>query len=204
MSQVREANYDEVYHAQSHFRRVLDSMARPGKINELEALEISTPSSLSRAASYVALAMLNGDVGYWDVAGSAELRDYLRVNVGCLHSKLEEADYVFVDGSGSASVVALAKEGLLTYPDLGATLVIDVSQVVGYPVDGYVGVEISGPGVLGSKRIWIGGLDRTWIHELSVKNAEFPLGVDVIFAFEDEDGESKVCCLPRSSRLTLI
>lgn len=59
---IRETVYDEIFDAQRHFRTVLDSMSRPGKINRFAPLALTTPEGLTRAAAYVGFALLNADV----------------------------------------------------------------------------------------------------------------------------------------------
>ena len=40
---VREIRYDEVFDAQKHFRSLLDSMTRPGRISVLDAVPLDAP-----------------------------------------------------------------------------------------------------------------------------------------------------------------
>jgi len=42
----REIQYDEIFDAQAHYRLLLDSMARPGKINVMPQLELTTPRGI--------------------------------------------------------------------------------------------------------------------------------------------------------------
>lgn len=204
MSLVREVNYDEVRHAQSHFRKVLDSMARPGKVNELESVDIYRPQVISRSALYVSLALMNGDVSFWESQSDEALAAFLSVNAGCSASDVESADFLLLKGVEKPDLLERVKEGLLTYPDLGATLILDVVAVSEQPLDEAMSLEIGGPGVKGSKRIWIRGLDAAWISALLEKNAEFPLGVDTVLAFDGADGVARVCCLPRSALFKTI
>ena len=62
---VREAAYDEVFDSQCHFRSILDSMARPGKINDLKRLGFEPPQSLLSATTAVCLSLLNQDVSFY-------------------------------------------------------------------------------------------------------------------------------------------
>lgn len=204
MSLVREVNYDEVMHAQSHFRKVLDSMARPGKVNELDSVDIHHPLGISRSSLYVSMALLNGDVSYWDSRSNEALNAFLRINVGSLASNLQDADFLLLKGTDQPDIIEQAKEGLLTYPDLGATLIVDVIAVSEQPLNDAMSLEISGPGVDREKRIWIQGLDASWVPALREKNEEFPLGVDTVLAFDGADGVARLCCLPRSARFKTI
>ena len=53
-----ELNYDTVFDAQEHFRVLLDSMSRPGKINVLPAMDILPPDGLQHAAALTGFALL--------------------------------------------------------------------------------------------------------------------------------------------------
>ncbi len=201
---IREVAYDEVFDAQLHFRSVLDSMARPGKINKLKDVDLSPPEGIIRSTMAVCMSLLNRDTSFYLAKGNAEAEDYIRINTGSLPSSLEKADFLVVDGDESAEIVQLAKEGILTYPEQSATFVIQVEGLSNDEVPDSLGIEISGPGVKDVSKLFVAGLEASWIEALNEKNFEFPLGVDVIFTSDGLDGEAFVACLPRSSNLKRI
>ena len=43
--------YDEVFHAQRHFRSLLDSMSRPGTIERLDPVDFSPSPHLNKASA---------------------------------------------------------------------------------------------------------------------------------------------------------
>lgn len=204
MAFVREQNYNEVFDAQAHFRSLLDSMARPGKINVFPKSEIDPPREFSVAAAYLAFALLNRDVSYYCAYDTVEIEEYLRINTSCLAAELKSADFLFVKSEESPDVVRLAKPGLLTYPETGATFVVDVARVWDHERPSALGLRLSGPGIDGERSIWVQGWQAAWVEELTEKNEEFPLGVDTILVFENEAGEPSVCAMPRSTKITLI
>ena len=59
---IRETAYDEIFDAQRHFRTLLDSMSRPGKINRFAPLALTPPEGFPRATTYVAFALLNAEL----------------------------------------------------------------------------------------------------------------------------------------------
>lgn len=204
MALVRESNYDEVFDSQAHFRQVLDCMARPGKVNTLHALPIDVPFGVERSAVYVCLALLNRDVSYYFSSGSSDIEDYIRINTGCLPGELEEADFVVVNGTDIPEMLELAKEGILTYPEGGATFIVQVSGVSSSEIAPAMKLRLSGPGIDCERVIWVSGWQRQWVETLSEKNSEYPLGVDTILSFKSHTGESKICCLPRSTKIEII
>ena len=77
---LRETVYNEIYDSQRHFRTILDSMSRPGKLNRFAPVGLTPPSALSKTAAYVGLALLNADVTYNAELLGPDAAEYLRVN----------------------------------------------------------------------------------------------------------------------------
>lgn len=147
----RETIYDPVFDAQEHYRLLLDSMARPGKINLLPRMQLSVPAAspetaghaistatasqsgpaiLTEAAALVGFALLNADVSFHvDGAGADQATRYLLVNTSARPAEAEEADFVFASGQASAMLVESMKKGSLPYPEEGATLVANVGAL---------------------------------------------------------------------------
>ncbi|MEM9160580.1 MAG: phosphonate C-P lyase system protein PhnH, partial [Verrucomicrobiota bacterium] len=97
-----------------------------------------------------------------------------------------------------------AKEGVLTYPELSATFILQVTGLSSSPEAGMVGIDITGPGVKESATVYVGGLNPGWVDSLMEKNSEFPLGVDAILVADSANGTPEVMCLPRTSSLKII
>lgn len=198
---VREAAYDEVFDSQCHFRSILDSMARPGKINDLKRLGFEPPQSLLSATTAVCLSLLNQDVSFYMARGNPASEEFLKVNTGSRSADLEEADFIIVDEDESPDLLGLVKEGLLTYPEAGATIILQTKGFEDEQADGFQGIRLEGPGIDGVMELHVRGLGLEWIEALRAKNSEFPLGVDLILVSDSEPGEQKVACIPRSSRI---
>lgn len=191
----RETVYDPVFDAQQHYRVLLDAMARPGKINILPGMPLTPPPGLSGAAALVGFALLDGDVSFCVEGGDAAIARYLAVNTASRQEDLANADFVFAVGLALPAVVERMKKGSLSYPDEGATLVLDVD---GLGV-GQLSLTLTGPGVKGRKTISVSGLSLSLVEALQECNAEFPLGVDLVMT----DASFRVACIPRSSRVQI-
>jgi alpha-D-ribose 1-methylphosphonate 5-triphosphate synthase subunit PhnH len=193
---VKEILYDEVFDAQEHYRILLDSMARPGKINVLPEIELTTPKGIHLAGALAGFALLNADVSYY-VEGVAayEVSRYLLVNTSARPVASEQADYIFLDGSAPAELLPQLKVGTLPYPEDSATVVAAVDGLANES-DG-LGLLLTGPGVQGERRLCVVGLDRSFFEALATINVEFPLGIDVILT----DPERRVACIPRSTKI---
>ncbi|HXB07437.1 MAG TPA: phosphonate C-P lyase system protein PhnH [Puia sp.] len=195
----REIYYDEVFDAQKHYRLVLDSMARPGKINVLPRLELNIPAGIHAAGALVGFALLNSDVAYCVEGPEAEVVSrYLLVNTSARPVAREEADYVFLVGAVPAALLYSLKVGTLPYPEDSAT-VIAMAEQLANEGEG-IQLLLNGPGIDGERKLCVNGLDRSFFEALTTINGEFPLGVDLILT----DSGYRVACIPRSTRVRVV
>jgi alpha-D-ribose 1-methylphosphonate 5-triphosphate synthase subunit PhnH len=201
----REIQYDEIFDAQEHYRLLLDGMARPGKINVMPRMELTTPQGIHSAGALVGFALLNSDVSFYVDGPSAEdVSLYLLVNTSAKPAEAEEADYVYLNGTAAAEILYRLKTGTLPYPENSATVIAAVGELGGGEggagaMDGSGGLMLilSGPGVDGERKLSVTGLDVALLEALVTINAEFPLGIDLVLT----DPMGRVACIPRSSRV---
>jgi alpha-D-ribose 1-methylphosphonate 5-triphosphate synthase subunit PhnH len=191
----REIQYDEIFDAQAHYRLLLDSMARPSKINVMPRMELTTPQGIHAAGALVGFALLNSDVTFYvDGPAAEDVSLYLLVNTSARPAEAEAADYVFLDGADTAELLYRLKTGTLPYPENGATVIAAVHELGGGT--GLV-LTLSGPGVDGERRLSVAGIDAALLEALVTINAEFPLGIDLVLT----DPMGRIACIPRSSRV---
>ena len=191
----REIQYDEIFDAQAHYRLLLDSMARPGKINVMPTLELTTPQGIHAAGALVGFALLNSDVSFYVDGSSAEdVSLYLLVNTSARPAEAETADYVYLNGTADADILYRLKTGTLPYPESSATVIAAVEELGGET--GLV-LTLSGPGVDGERQLSVAGLNTALLEALVTINAEFPLGIDLMLT----DPTGRIACIPRSNRV---
>lgn len=193
---VREIAYNEIFDAQQHFRLLLDSMARPGKINQLDGVIVQPPGGLHPASALIGLALLNADVTF-HTDGPA-IGEYLRLNTASRPADAASADFLFTNGRYEPASLIEAKIGLLTYPETGASVIIDVEAISAEPRAGSLALRLQGPGVDGHAVVFLRGLNKSFLQSIKLKNAEYPLGIDAIFT----DPTGHICCMPRSNRFS--
>jgi len=199
----REAAYDDVHHAQQHFRSILDSLARPGTIQPLDPVVLTPTSHLNSASVLVAFALLNADVSFHLVDMHDEDAAYLTANTRADAGPIEDAAFVFVGGAAPADALEGASCGSLLYPDTSATLVIQVDALSDRPLPGGVKLTLQGPGVADRAVVCAHGLSPDLLLALQARNAEFPLGLDAIVTCDDGgSGAPRVVGIPRTSRLS--
>src|SRR5271155_3012849 len=106
----REVIYDEVFDAQQQFRLLLDSMARPGKINIMPDMDILPPAGLNKASAMIAFALLNTDVSFYaEGEGSDAIESYIALNTTAAQVSVGEADFIFINGLYDAGIIFDAK-----------------------------------------------------------------------------------------------
>jgi len=194
---TRETTYNDIYDAQRHFRVLLDAMARPGRINLLPSVEVSPPAPLTRGAAWIALALLNSDVHFHVGAADEAASAYLQANTGSRPSAASGADFLFLNGTGSAAALREAPLGLPAYPEGGATAVAMVGGLGRSSAQGGLALTLTGPGIEHQEQVCISGLSAEFLEIRQDRNAEFPLGLDFMFV----TGDGHVLCLPRTTRV---
>src|SRR5262245_23663581 len=199
---VRETVYDEVFHAQRHFRSLLDSMSRPGKINALDPVDLSPPPHLNRASVLVAFALLNVDVSFHLLSMSDGDETYLTTNTRARVAPIEAATFVFTNGENTPGALEGINCGTLTYPDTAATIVIQVEALSPEPLTGGLKLTLEGPGIETSACVYVRRLTPDLLLALQARNAEFPLGIDSVLTCDDERGVPQVVGIPRTAKVS--
>lgn len=194
-----EENYDIVFDAQQHFRLLLDSMSRPGKINTFPQLDILPPDGLNQAAALTGFALLNPDVTYY-IAGdnSEDIASYFLVNTASRHAAIVVADYVFLTAAFATEGLEGARTGTAIYPEDSATFIACAEKITAQAHEGSLTITLKGPGVNGKAEVFVSGITSELLEFVKVRNSEYPLGIDLIVT----DRHSNMVCIPRSNKFT--
>jgi alpha-D-ribose 1-methylphosphonate 5-triphosphate synthase subunit PhnH len=199
---VREIAYDEVFDAQKHFRSILDSIARPGKINRLGAVSLDPPPGLNAASVLAAFALLDANTTFHVAGMERGEAAYLTANTNAARADLSKAHFVFASGMDSPEFLEDVDCGTLPYPDTAATLVLQVARASASPLADSLRLTLRGPGIQAETAVFVQGLSPDLLLAIQARNAEFPLGLDTIATFVDEAGAPCVFGLPRSTKVT--
>ncbi|HEX3385074.1 MAG TPA: phosphonate C-P lyase system protein PhnH [Mucilaginibacter sp.] len=194
-----ELNYDTVFDAQHHFRLLLDSMSRPGKINKLESGEIFPPEGLNQASALTGFALLNPDVTCFAAGPNGDDAVlYFLVNTSSPRAEIEDADYIFLPENYYSTDLAAARIGTPKYPEDSTTIIAEASAVSTEPIEGALRLTLKGPGVNGEAEAFVIGIDERLLVFLKEQNSEYPLGLDLIIT----DRQSQVLCIPRTNKFS--
>ncbi len=181
-----------VFDAQRTFRAVMNGFAEPGTEHALDAQGPRCPG-FSVAMTAIALTLADFETRLWlDAAAPIDAASYLRFHTSApIVAEPMGAAFAFVTRPRDLVRLATFAQGSLEYPDASATIVLDVEAI-----DTSRGWSLTGPGIVGTRRLTVPNLPDTFVHDLVTNRALFPCGVDIIFCAGD-----RIAALPRSTRV---
>lgn len=175
------------------FRTLLDALAHPGRIYELDA-QCGVPAGLSPAMTAALLTLVDVDAPLWLPGGTgAGTARFLRFHCSSrIVRKPRLAAFVAVPAGCGMPALADCSQGDPAYPDRSATLLIEVASLeTGAPL------RLAGPGIEDEQILRVQGLPGDFLEQWQANALRFPLGVDVVLT----QGRL-VCGLPRTCRMT--
>ncbi len=171
-------------HAAHAFRSVMEAMARPGKIHEIDGAE--PPAPLSKAGGAVLLTVCDRDTPIY-LAGALEcdaVRAWLAFHTGA--PIVGPSHAMFAIGTWEAlGPLSAYPVGTADYPDRSATLIVEREELG-------EGAKLTGPGIKE-----VASLNLPEIAVFQDNHALFPLGLDFIFT-----SGSQLAALPRSTEVS--
>ena len=182
--------------AQADFRVLLDSMARPGQLRHFSSQSLQPPAPLNHASTIVALTLLDSEVAH-HAAFPETVSHFLTAATGSPAASPSGAAFLFLPDSTHLEALAEARTGDLAYPELGATVVLQLDTLSADPLPHSLPLTTTGPGVDGALTFHAAGLNSAFLTLLANRNAEFPLGLDLILT-----AGNTLVSLPRSQKLS--
>ena len=193
--------FDAVNHTQQIYRKLLDCMARPGKVNSIEPYLVQDDheSLFSKPLLSLAYTLVDREVSFHVISDLKEKAEqYIYWQTFSQAAELHEAHYVFIgkqlSDSEIQSVMNEVKAGTLEDPHLSATILIQVNTLTDSPGDG-MKLKLTGPGIQGTREVYADGMSSGWITERKKINSEFPLGVDMILT----TSSGEIMAIPRTT-----
>lgn len=175
--------------SQRVFSALLEALSQPGRLVEL-------PED-GNGLDGISLALLDGEVSFHVPGGAGDFGECVARATGSRTVPLSEADLAFFS-SGDAEGLSEMKRGTLEAPEEGATAVVLVEKLS--PEGGEAVLELSGPGVPGTRTLGVDGFTRGAVEAVRESRAGYPLGVDVYLV----DGAGRVAGLPRSTGVEVV
>ena len=167
------------------FRRVMEAMARPGTLHDVEGA--LPPAPLSPAAGAVLLTLCDTDTPVY-LAGDADCADvraWIAFHTGA--PMVGPSHCLFALGSWEAlAPLSAYAVGTPEYPDRSATLIVERPDLQ------TSGATLQGPGIRESAH-----LSLPEVAAFRSNAALFPLGLDFIFT-----SGNRLAALPRTTRVS--
>lgn len=167
------------------FRSVMEAMARPGTIRDIQGAV--PPAPLSVAAGSVLLTLCDTDTPVYlaDEADHDDVRAWLAFHTGAPLTGPSHA--MFAVGDWDALMpLSSYPIGTPEYPDRSTTLIVECAKL------GANGATLRGPGIKSEATL---SLPET--RAFQSNRAMFPLGLDFIFTCGD-----RLAALPRSTEVS--
>ena len=167
------------------FCQVMQAMARPGTILDIEGA--APPAPLSKAAGAVLLTLCDTETPVC-LTGAAEcnaVRDWLAFHTGAPIAGASECSFAVGSWASLAPLQAYPL-GTSRYPDRSATLIVECASLAPS------GATLTGPGI---KETACLSLPETEAFRLNARL--FPLGLDFIFT-----SGSHLAALPRTTQVS--
>jgi alpha-D-ribose 1-methylphosphonate 5-triphosphate synthase subunit PhnH len=181
LSGVETGFADLALESQAVFRGALEALSRPGKIVECR-----------RAATALALALLDQDTRLWASQRAKRETATLRFHTGCnMVEQAAQADFLLVADVAELPDLDSLACGSDEAPHRSATIILRVASLA---ADG--GWKLSGPGIHGAAQLRVGGLGAPFLEQWARNGKRFPRGVDLFLCAGD-----RLCGLPRTTLL---
>ena len=189
---------DLVHDLQHIYRKLLNSMSRPGSIENINSIgqKVNMQIDLDKNLTALLMSLLDGEVSYCFIA-PADKNAESKINQLTYATKscIAQADYIIITNRASEQQMQLAlseaKMGTLRNPHESATVIIQVEQLSNDKQ-----LQLKGPGIKDKQDLYVQD-DRQWLIYRNEKVQEFPLGIDIVMI----DTKGNIACLPRTTRI---
>lgn len=182
---------DSVQDAQQTFRRLLDALANPGRVEAIANAPMP-PDGLTAACAAACLTLLDLETRVWMQPGLDDaVRSWLAFHTGCrFTSDAQQSHFAVIWDVSNMPQLQAFHWGSAEYPEASTTLLIQTPLLVQGE-----SVVLQGPGILGERAIAPQVPADFWTQWAGNHRA-YPLGVDV-FLFSQHE----VMGLPRTARV---
>lgn len=182
--------------SQQAFDAFLHSLAEPGTVHDLdtEVLAAGVPSVALLAltlADVETVVSVDGDIEH-------PVATAVATTTGARAGEAEHAQFVMLTAP-DRDVVLRCDPGSALAPERGTRLAVRATHVSDTPNAGDLALDLSGPGVPGTRRLGLGGISSAFVTTLAAANRHFPAGIDTWFVTDD----GAVAAIPRSTTVII-
>lgn len=176
-------DFDFVHDTQRVFRKILDSLSKPGKVCNISSESNNFNNEHSHLLA-IGCSLLDNEVSVF-VEKTPKLENSLVDLTLVKRESLSNADFIFITApmnyNCAREIMLKAKKGTFKDPHTSATIVILCDEILGNKE-----VKLKGPGIDGVIEINTTDYIENIIRIKQENRDEYPCGIDIIFA--DESG----------------
>jgi alpha-D-ribose 1-methylphosphonate 5-triphosphate synthase subunit PhnH len=185
-------NADPVTENQATFRALMDAMARPGNIKELE--RIDAPAPLAAGTAAIVRSLTDYETPVWlDDALAAEpaVAAWIRFQTGApIAADPRQATFALVGNANALSDFTTFSPGNADYPDRSPTLIVQVERFAG------AAYSLTGPGIRTEQTLCAEPLPDDFAARWAANGALFPCGIDLVLV-----AGTNIAAWPRTVRV---
>src|SRR5712672_1623800 len=185
---------DKVLSAQTTFRSVMDTMARPGSVRRIVSAA-GAPAAMMRGTAAIALTLFDHDTPLWfdpQISGTSDVTKWLKFHTGApVIADSSVCSFALVGDARALPGLDRFAFGSNEYPDRSTTLILQVESLTQGP-----GIELRGPGIDGVAVMQAALQPADLFERLSINRTLFPRGIDVVLVADDT-----IVAIPRTTRL---
>ncbi|OCT12241.1 phosphonate C-P lyase system protein PhnH [Paenibacillus pectinilyticus] len=189
---------DLIHDIQSAYRKLIDSLSRPGTVSDLsaEAGKLGMDQGCLPSTQVLAAMLLDPEVSFTVFSErKAQVTHVFKQMSYAREVDASEADFIFVLGDAPSEdltrALEIAKIGDLQDPHFSATLIIETESL-----SNGTKLRLSGPGIQSSSNAKV-TINDAWLDIRAARNCEYPLGLDIIFV----DAAHRLLALPRTTQV---
>lgn len=193
---------DHVHDLQFVYKKILDSMSRPGKIASLQTLAGRNDYNLQMldATLLTMMTLLDREVTFHVLTDSGQnIAEKISEYTLAAHTTIDQADFVIALKRTPETVIteglAQCKKGSLIDPHASATWIIENAFSNEHESE----LLLTGPGIKDQTKLQTELIPAVWqVRNICV--AEYPLGIDLILT----DADLRVVCIPRTTKVDIL
>jgi alpha-D-ribose 1-methylphosphonate 5-triphosphate synthase subunit PhnH len=185
---------DKVLSAQTTFRSVMDTLARPGSVQRIAATS-GAPAAMMRGTAAIALTLFDHDTPIWLdplMSETSEVTRWLKFHTSApVIADPSISSFALIADAAALPTLDRFAFGSNEYPDRSTTLILQVESLTQGSA-----IELRGPGIDGTAVVRARVQPTDLIERLAINTALFPRGIDVVLVADDA-----IVAIPRTTRL---
>lgn len=188
----------QVHYTQQIYRKLVDAMSRPGKIQSVADVENSNSHSFDcyEATAGVLVTLLDQEVTYSVISeDSVNVSTMITAYTLAKEVPVEEADFIIVLEDAPISEIEEAltkcKVGTLRDPHQSSTWIIESPNLAAGNE-----LQLKGPGIETEAALQLHFPEKFWEIRADLLK-EFPLGIDLVFT----NDHKQLVCMPRTTNV---